>query len=210
MWDNEVGDHLLHYSCKYEPTELLQGWESAEVSFDGHLIGRWQVRQALEGARYRQVIWLRLWRQDAAYPIVFWRHIHTYIYRHRQGKKKKSRQAIFKKRKSSIIMEHHLLRQTYQEGGGRPECKCHEYFSFGRKNPKKNLKKLDYCSWGHSLDTPVFLRGEIIVLIKMLLNCSIINVIVLYIPLRNHITFGMTSITDYELLLMYYCISLFS
>lgn len=38
-------------------------------------------------------------------------------------------------------MEHHLLRQTYQEDGGRPECKCHEYFSFGRK--KKKLKKLD-------------------------------------------------------------------
>lgn len=38
-------------------------------------------------------------------------------------------------------MEHHLLRQTYQEDGGRPECKCHEYFSFGRKkqNSWKNL-----------------------------------------------------------------------
>lgn len=105
MQDDEVGDQLLHYSCKYGPTELLQGWESAEVSFDGHLIGRWQVWQALEGARYRQVIWLRLWRQDAAYPIVFWRHIHTYIYRHRQGKKKKSRQAIFKKKKKKI--QHH-------------------------------------------------------------------------------------------------------
>lgn len=73
MREVSAGDWLLYYSCKYGPTELLQGWESA----DGHLIGRWQVRQALEGAWQRQVIWLRLRCQDAAYPIVFWRHIHT-------------------------------------------------------------------------------------------------------------------------------------
>lgn len=37
-------------SSECGPTELLQGGESAEVGFDGHLIGRWQVGQALEGA----------------------------------------------------------------------------------------------------------------------------------------------------------------
>lgn len=164
MRDVSASDQLKlqHYSCKYGPTELLQGWESVEVGFDGHLIGRWQVWEALEGAWERQVIWLRLWCQDAAYPIVFWRHIHTYIYRHREGKERKVDRLSFK-RKSRIVMEHHLLRQTYLEDGGRPECKCHEYFSFG---DKKKLKRLDYCNWGYSLDTPAFLRGGIIVYIK--------------------------------------------
>ncbi len=60
------------------PTEFLQGWEAVEVGFDSRLIGGRQVWQALEGAWERQVVGFRLRGQDAAYPIVFWRHIHTY------------------------------------------------------------------------------------------------------------------------------------
>lgn len=63
---------------KRGPTEFLEGREAAEVGFDGHLVGRRQVRQALEGARERQVVGLRLRRQNATYPIVLWRHIHTH------------------------------------------------------------------------------------------------------------------------------------
>lgn len=104
-------------SSEHGPTELLQGWKSAEVGFDGRLIGRWQVGQALEGAWERQVIWLRLWRQDAAYPIVFWRQIHTFT--DKEKGREKIGQAIFLKKKSRIIMEDHLLkeRETELEAG---------------------------------------------------------------------------------------------
>lgn len=80
------------YSCisavELGPTEFLQGWKSVEVGFDGRLIGGRQVWQALEGAWERQVVGLRLWGQDAAYPIVFWRHIHTYTDTEKGRKKK--------------------------------------------------------------------------------------------------------------------------
>lgn len=79
---------LLHECSKLGPTEFLQGWEPIEVGFDGRLIGGRQVWQALEGAWERQVVGLRLWRQDAAYPIVFWRHIHTYTDTEKREKKK--------------------------------------------------------------------------------------------------------------------------
>ena len=58
-------------AVQLRPTELLQGGEPADVGFDDRLVGGRQVRQALEGARERQVVGLRLRRQDAAYPIVF-------------------------------------------------------------------------------------------------------------------------------------------
>lgn len=73
-----AGRLFLHYCSELGPTEFLQGREPVEVGFDGRLVGGWQVWQALEGAWERQVVGLRLRGQDATYPIVFWRHIHTY------------------------------------------------------------------------------------------------------------------------------------
>lgn len=111
--------HSCIGSSERGPTELLQGWKSAEVGFDGRLIGRWQVGQALEGAWERQVIWLRLWRQDAAYPIVFWRQIHTLT--DKEKGREKIGQAIFKKKK---VQDHHGRPPTERErdwAGGRLE-----------------------------------------------------------------------------------------
>lgn len=105
-------------SSERGPTELLQGWKSAEVGFDGRLIGRWQVGQALEGAWERQVIWLRLWRQDAAYPIVFWRQIHTFTDKEK-GREKLGRLSFLEK-----VQDHHGRPPTERErdwAGGRLE-----------------------------------------------------------------------------------------
>lgn len=70
-------------------------------------------------------------------------------------------------------MEHHLLRQTY--------WRMEEGLSINvmsTKKKTKKLKKLDIVaqaiSW-HQYSTPVFLRGKIIVHIKMLLNGSFIT-----------------------------------